>query len=133
MNVTLLTGSPQITQDSSIFDRLTLGGSTLLLGMVIVFAVLGLIFIALQIMRSVFTKNAIKAKKARKAAEAARTVPMKTVSPSDMPAVPVAAPAVESEPTDDDGAIVAAIIAAVSAYTGKAPEGFRVVSFKKRK
>ena len=57
MNVTLLTGGSQITQDSSIFDRLQLGGSTLLLGMVIVFAVLGIIFIALQIMRAIFTKR----------------------------------------------------------------------------
>ena len=63
MNVTLLTGAAQITKDSSVLDRLTLGGSTLLLGMVIVFAVLGIIFIALQIMRTVFTKNSAKAKK----------------------------------------------------------------------
>ena len=44
MNVTLLTGGSQITQDSSFLDRLSLGGSTLLLGMVIVFSVLGIIF-----------------------------------------------------------------------------------------
>jgi sodium pump decarboxylase gamma subunit len=122
MNVTLLTGGPQITQDSSIFDRLTLGGSTLLLGMVIVFAVLGIIFIALQIMRAVFTKNAIKAKKARKAEEAAQAATPKTAETA--PVVAAAA---------DDGAIIAAIIAAISVHTGKAPEGFRVVSFKKRK
>ena len=124
MNVTLLTGGPQITQDSSIFDRLALGGSTLLLGMVIVFAVLGIIFIALQIMRAVFTKNAIKEKKARKAESAAQTAAQ---SVEAAPAAPVAAAAA------DDGAIVAAIIAAISAHTGKAPEGFRVVSFKKRR
>ena len=124
MNVTLLTGGSQITSDSSILDRLKLGGSTLLLGMVIVFAVLGIIFIALQIMRAVFTKNAIKAKKARKAEEAALSIAAKKEEPAQ--AAPVAAPA-------DDGAIVAAIIAAISAHTGKAPEGFRVVSFKKRK
>ena len=70
MNVTLLTGSPQITQDSSILDRLALGGSTTLLGMAIVFSVLCIIFIALQIMRAVFTKNASQTKKARKAEKA---------------------------------------------------------------
>jgi sodium pump decarboxylase gamma subunit len=122
MNVTLLTGGPQITQDSSIFDRLALGGSTLLLGMVIVFAVLGIIFIALQIMRAVFTKNATKAKNTEKSVQ---NVEEKTEEPA-----PVEAPAVAPE---DDCAIVAAIVAAISAYTGKAPEGFRVVSFKKRK
>ena len=123
MNMTLLTGGPQITSDSSILDRLSLGGSTLLLGMVIVFAVLGIIFIALQIMRSVFTKNAIKAKKARKAEEAAQIAAVK----AEVPAAPVA------EESADEAAIVAAIIAAISAHTGKAPEGFRVVSFKKRR
>jgi len=128
MNVTLLTGGSQITPESSIFDRLTLGGSTLLLGMVIVFAVLGIIFIALQIMRSVFTKNAIKAKKARKAEEA-RKAAVFAEKPAQAPA---AAPAA-MEASSDDGAIVAAIIAAISAHTGKAPEGFRVVSFKKRR
>ena len=121
MNVTLLTGSPQITQDSSILDRLALGGSTTLLGMAIVFSVLCIIFIALQIMRAVFTKNASQTKKARKAEKAVQTTAPK----------PEVAPA--AEPAVDDGAIVAAIIAAISAHTGKAPEGFRVVSFKKRK
>lgn len=96
------------------------GLPTLLIGMLAVFAILGIIFLALVIMRAGFKRNAIKAKKARKAEEA--------------PSAP--APAEESAPATpatDDSAIVAAIVAAISAYTGKAPEGFRVVSFKKRK
>ena len=36
------------------------------------------------------------------------------------------------EPAADDCAIVAAIVAAISAHTGKAPTSFRVVSFKRR-
>lgn len=123
MNTMLLTGGPQITPDSSFFDRMTLGGSTLLLGMALVFAVLGIIFVVLQIMRAVFTKNAIKAKKARKAEEAAQNI----VAKAEAPVAPVV------EESADDAAIVAAIIAAISAHTGKAPEGFRVVSFKKRR
>ena len=122
MNVTLLTGAAQITSESSIFDRLKLGGSTLLLGMAMVFTVLGIIFIALQIMRAAFTKNTAKAKKAEK-------VMQNVATKSEEPAL-VEAPAAAPE---DDCAIVAAIVAAISAYTGKAPEGFRVVSFKKRK
>lgn len=129
MNVTLLTGSPQITPESSFFDRLTLGGSTLLLGMVIVFAVLGIIFIALQIMRAVFTKNAIKAKQARRAAKAEKA----TQIPEEKKETSVVAAPVAAATVADDTATVAAIIAAISAYTGKGPEGFRVVSFKKRK
>ena len=130
MNVSLLTGSPQITPESSFLDRLTLGGSTLLLGMVIVFAVLGIIFIALQIMRAVFTRNAIKAKQARRAAKAEKAAQVPE-TPKEAPAAPVASAPVA--PVADETATVAAIIAAISAYTGKAPEGFRVVSFKKRK
>ena len=123
MNTMLLTGGPQITADSTILDRLALGGSTLLLGMVLVFAILGIIFIALQIMRTIFTKKSAKAKKASKSqGSAQKTAP--AVVQAEEPAV---------APAADDAAIVAAIIAAISAHTGKAPEGFRVVSFKKRK
>ena len=121
MNTMLLNGGPQITADSSFMDRLALGGSTLLLGMAVVFAVLGIIFIALQIMRSIFTKK--NTKKATKA-EAA---PIAAVKAEEAPQ------AIAAEPVADEAAIVAAIIAAISAHTGTAPEGFRVVSFKKRK
>ena len=124
MNIMLLAGDPQITPDSSILDRLTLGGSTLLLGMALVFAVLGIIFVALQIMRAVFTKQAIQAKEARKAEAEAQKAEVKT---EDTALAPVA------EAPADDSAVVAAIVAAISVYTGKAPEGFRVVSFKKRR
>ena len=126
MNTMLLTGGPQITADSSIFDRLALGGSTLLLGMVLVFAVLSIIFFALQIMRSVFTKKSAKAQEATKASEVAKSAEQPVaVAEEEIPA--------EAEAVADDGAIVAAIIAAISVHTGKAPDGFRVVSFKKRK
>ena len=121
MNTMLLTGGPQITADSTILDRLTLGGSTLLLGMARVFFVLGIIFVALQIMRTIFTKKSAQAK-ASKSKEAAQNAPA-TVTTEEP----------EQAPAADDAAIVAAIIAAISAHTGKAPEGFRVVSFKKRK
>ncbi len=100
------------------------GLPTLLIGMLSVFAILGIIFVTLQIMRAIFKKNAIQAKKARKAEEAA----------AKADEVPAAIPeTVSAAPAADDSAIVAAIVAAISAYTGKAPEGFRVVSFKKRK
>lgn len=125
MNTMLLTAGPQITENSSILDRLTLGGSTLLLGMVIVFAVLGIIFVALQIMRSIFTKKATQTKKAKKAEEAAQKAEPSAQATTEQAPV--------SEPVTDEAAIVAAIIAAISAHTGKAPEGFRVVSFKKRR
>ena len=126
MNEMLLTGGAQITKDSSLLDRLSLGGSTLLLGMVIVFAVLGIIFIALEIMRSVFTKKAVTAKKA----EGAKQEAQESAKPVEAIEEPVAAPAPAPA---DEFAVVAAIVAAISAHTGKSPEAFRVVSFKKRK
>ena len=102
------------------------GLPTLLIGMLVVFAILGIIFVVLQIMRATFKKNAIKAKKARKAEEAKDTPKMEAAPAEEIaPETPAAAA--------DDGAIIAAIIAAISAHTGKAPEGFRVVSFKKRR
>ena len=126
MNEMLLTGGAQITEKSSFLDRLSLGGSTLLLGMVIVFAVLGIIFIALEIMRSVFTKKALAAKKA----ECAKQEAQENAKPVEAIEEPVEAPAPAPA---DEFAVVAAIIAAISAHTGKSPEAFRVVSFKKRK
>jgi sodium pump decarboxylase gamma subunit len=126
MNEMLLTGGAQITKDSSLLDRLSLGGSTLLLGMVIVFTVLGIIFIALEIMRSVFTKKAVAAKKA----ESAKQEAQESAKPVEAIEEPVAAPAPAPA---DEFAVVAAIVAAISAHTGKSPEAFRVVSFKKRK
>ena len=100
------------------------GLPTLLIGMLVVFAILGIIFVVLQIMRATFKKNAIKAKKARKA-EDAKDTPKTEAAPAEEIA--------PETPAADDGAIIAAIIAAISAHTGKAPEGFRVVSFKKRR
>ena len=65
------------------------------------------------------------------------TAPETTAAPVETAAVETEAPveteAAEAEAVADDGAIVAAIIAAISVHTGKAPDGFRVVSFKKRK
>ena len=101
------------------------GLPTLLIGILVVFAILGIIFLALVIMRAAFKRDAIKAKKARKAEEAARK--------EEVPAAPAVEETAPAAPAADESAIIAAIVAAISAYTGKAPEGFRVVSFKKRK
>jgi sodium pump decarboxylase gamma subunit len=107
-----------ITKNVSTFiEALKTGSTTAVLGMIIVFAVLAVIFVALVIMRKVLTKKP--------------TAPAKAEENTPAPA-PVAE---EEEPTvaeADDGAIVAAIIAAISAHTGKPMTSFRVVSFKRR-
>ncbi len=63
----------------------------------------------------------------RKKAEKPSAVPAETIAVSETPA-----PAEDESPASDDSAIVAAIVAAISAHTGKAPTAFRVVSFKRR-
>lgn len=111
--------NPIITDKSSFLDRLSLGGQTMLLGMIVVFAMLFVIYLCMIAMQAVFTR---KSKKTAK----------DTVSEK-----PVEAPAVqtiESVPDTQmsDTQLVAAITAAIAAYTGDAPSSFRVVSFKKR-
>ncbi len=98
---------------SSFFEALKTGGSTAVIGMVIVFAVLAIIFFAMVGLRKLLTQ--------------------KKESPAEVtPVIETPAPAEEAAPASDDGAIVAAIVAAISAHTGKAPTAFRVVSFKRR-
>ncbi len=94
------------------------GFGVLILGMVIVFAVLAIIFAALMIMRKALNKK-----------------PAPKATAQEKPAA-VEKPAVAEEtaeaPAEDEGAIIAAIIAAISAHTGKSASDFRVVSFKRR-
>ncbi len=99
---------------SSFFEALKTGGSTAVIGMVIVFAVLAIIFFAMVGLRKLLTQK--------------KESPAETVAV--IPEAP--APAEEAAPASDDSAIVAAIVAAISAHTGKAPTAFRVVSFKRR-
>ena len=110
-------------------DRLArftgLGIQTFLLGICTVFAVLAILWGCLEVFRYVFY-----------------TIPEKKKAEAAANVAPVA-PAVEAEPevveTSDDGEIVAAIIAAITAMrsdeaaeNGVAPGAFRVVSFRKR-
>ncbi len=100
---------------SAFMEALKTGGSTAIIGMAIVFAVLAVIFFALVAMRKLLAPK-------EKAPEQA---PAPVASPAPAPAKPCA-------PASDDAAVVAAIVAAISAHTGKAPTAFRVVSFKRR-
>ena len=106
-----------------LFDALKTGSVTAILGMVIVFAVLTTIFVALVVMRKILGKKSAPIEKAPAAPKT-----------DDAPAAVEQAPVeeAEAEPETDDGAVIAAIIAAISAYTGKSANGFRVVSFKRR-
>ena len=91
------------------------------LGLLIVFSVLAVLFIVVRIVAGVFG-----AKSEKKAVEKA---PAPTPTPTPAPA-PMPAPA----PITDDGEIIAAITAAISLMLeaeGKDPRSFRVVSFRR--
>ena len=101
------------------------GIPTAILGMLTVFVVLSLIWGCLEIFRYVFYTLPERNKNNEKKES--------TVKES------VTAPEVYEEISDDDGEVVAAIIAAITAarseessVSGLKPGGFRVVSFRKR-
>ena len=114
-------------------DRLSTAGIVSLQGMLTIFLVLSILWGAVELMH-----YALVGRKEKKKATAAVEEPAPVVeSAPAVESAPVveSAPAVESAPVAvaDDGAIVAAITAAIAAqlasdgYTG----GFRVVSFKR--
>ena len=113
--------NPNITDESSFLDRLGLGGQTLLLGMVVVFAMLFVIYLCMVAMQAVFIRKSPKTAKGT-----ASEKPVETPEP----AMQVTEAVPDTQTSDEQ--LVAAITAAIAAYTGDAPSSFRVVSFKKR-
>lgn len=127
--VNVLTVNPD-----ALADRAKEAGIVSLQGMVTIFAVLALLWLVIEILHRALSGNSgvkkeetvQEEKKPQKPAPAKREAPKKAETPA--PTAPVAPAA-----SVDDGAIVAAITAAISAalaedgYTG----GFRVVSFKR--
>ncbi len=123
MNVFALTAEGATEEAMSFADRATEAGIVSLQGMLTIFLVLSILWGAIEIMHYVLV-----GRKEKKAAKATSDAPVsEATAPEAAPTAPVV-PAVA-----DDGAIVAAITAAISAqlaeegYTG----GFRVVSFKR--
>ncbi len=108
-------------------ERLSYAGRMTLLGMGMVFAVLGFLWAVLSIFKRIFYgKTPKEPRPAKKEAE-----PTPAPTPAPVPA-PVA-------PAGDDPAIIAAITAAIAAMIESDPDlsaefidGFRVVSFKKK-
>ena len=105
-------------------ERLSMAGLMILQGVGMVFLVLAILWLVLLVFKKVFYK-----------APAKNPAPEKKAAPA--PAVAPAPAAVPAVPATDDGALVAAITAAVAAYIESDPalasqfaSGFRVVSFK---
>ena len=104
-------------------ERVAEGFEILILGMLMVFAVLAILWGVLAIFKVVFYD--IPNKKKEKAEKAASQV----TEPENREPAPATV-----APSEDNGAIVAAITAALTAYFAESGEysgGFRVVSFRK--
>lgn len=108
-----------LTSSMELSDRIAYALQRTLIGIIIVFGVLAIIWLVLSLFKVVFYKDPNK-KKAEKKEEPA-SAPVTTVL-----SAPVA-------PVQDDGAVIAAIVAAISAMRAEQGivDGFRVVSFKR--
>ena len=108
------TASATAESTLSVGERISEGFSTSLLGMVTIFVMLTVIFIMMKLMSAIFSGSG-------KSGESADPVTLPAKDPA-----PVAV-----APTEDEEETVAAIVAAISAYTNQSPSSFRVVSFKR--
>lgn len=108
------------TKTLELSDRIAYALERSLIGIIIVFGVLAIIWLVLSLFKFVFYKDPNKSSKVEKVEEKQE---------------PAVAPEPAAVPASDDGAIVAAIIAAISALRSEEgiTGGFRVVSFKRGK
>jgi len=88
-----------------------------LLGMLIIFVALAILWGVIELFRFVFERVTSSKKRA--------------VPPSDPAEQPQTAAAETAEPEQDDSELIAVITAAVAAYLDKPQGSFRVVSFKR--
>ena len=107
-------------------DNLVLAAQTVVLGMVMIFAVLGLLWGVLSIFKLVFVGASPKEPKQNKSAKVEAEIAKTEEAVAETPVAQ----------DNDDAQLVAVITAAVAAYMAdegvEAPDGsFRVVSFKR--
>lgn len=123
MNITriILDANANGLKELSSSERLSTGLTVLALGMATVFVVLAILWVVLLLFRVVFYRE--KKPEPKKSAPA----PAPAAAPEPTPA------AVPAE-TEDNGALIAAITAAIAMYTEgdeAFASGFRVVSFRR--
>ena len=111
--------SEKLTTAMDLSDRIGYALQRTLIGLIIVFGVLAIIWLVLSLFKVIFYKDPNKKTTEKK--------PEPKVEVAPIPA-PVAVQA-----TQDDGAVIAAIVAAISAMRNEEgiTDGFRVVSFKR--
>ncbi len=101
-------------------EKISVSATTLVIGMLTVFAVLTLIMFVLMIIGKFFEKNSKSSEKK----EAVESTPVVVSQPSPVASAPIAT-------GTDDTAVIAAISAAISVYTEQPIGSFRVVSYRK--
>lgn len=105
---------------TTVSEKLSTGLTVFALGMVTVFVVLAVLWLILALFKVIFYRENKPA-----TAKAPKAAPIPAPAP---------APAATPEPEEDNGALVAAITAAIAAYTADDASfagGFRVVSFRR--
>lgn len=107
-------------------DRMLFGGQLLLLGMATVFSVLILLWVIIALLHLLVGTLPEKLKAARQN----RAQPTPAVEEKEAFEAEISAADAESAAADD-GELVAAMAAAIAAYTGQPQSSFRVVSFKR--
>ncbi len=115
--MSFLNFSKEVASDLTLAEKLNQILTTGVGGYLLVFVILSLIWFILSIFGKIFDKSS-KPKVEKKPEQ-----PVQTAVPEPTPVTPSA---------EDDTAVVAAIVAAISAYTGKPTGGFKVVSFRKK-
>ena len=109
----------EVAGSGSWADKLELILTTAVGGFLLVFLVLAIIWLLLELIGKFFSKGTQKASIVKE-----EEFPLPTTHEAPAPAV---------VPASSDEEIVAAIVAAISAYTGKPQSRFRVVSFRKKR
>lgn len=121
-NIFLNANSDGLQELTTVGEKLSTGLTVMLLGIITVFAVLAILWIVLLLFRVIFYRE-------KKAEPKAPQMPVQI--PVSVSATAETKPAA---PAEDNGAIIAAITAAIAAYTEGDEEfasGFRVVSFRR--
>lgn len=111
--------SERLTTSMELSDRIGYALQRTLIGLIIVFGVLAVIWLVLSLFKVIFYKDPAKKTEEKK------PEPKVTAAPAPAPVTP--------QPVKDDGAVIAAIVAAISAMRNEEgiTDGFRVVSFKR--
>jgi len=112
---------PEVAGSGTWADKLETILTTAVGGFLLVFLVLAIIWLILEIFGKIFAKGTEKASIVKE-----EEFPLPTTLESPAPASAPVSSSSEEE-------VVAAIMAAISAYTGKPVSRFRVVSFRKKR